>query len=121
MSGGYLRAGVTATNDPTQAPGRLHPAVIRIPETGDAVLYLGRRRMSYISGLSLAESEALLDELWQYPAAEHRIYKHKWQIGDLVVWDNRTTMHRRDPFSPTDRRIMHRTQIKGALAPAAFA
>ena len=71
--------------------------------------------------MPLAESEALLDELWQYPTAEHRIYKHKWRIGDLVVWDNRTTMHRRDPFSPSDRRIMHRTQIKGAVAPAAFA
>jgi taurine dioxygenase len=120
-SGGYLRAGVKATNDPVSAPGRLHPAVVRIPETGDAALYLGRRRMSYIHGLPLNESEALLDELWKYPAAEHRIYKHRWRIGDLVVWDNRTTMHRRDPFSPGDRRIMHRTQIKGATAPAAFA
>ena len=120
-SGGYLRAGVTPTDDPVAAPGRLHPAVVRIPETGDAALYLGRRRMSYIGGLTLAESEALLDDLWKYPNAEHRIYRHKWQIGDLVVWDNRTTMHRRDPFSPTDRRIMHRTQIKGAVAPAAFA
>lgn len=120
-SGGFLRAGVTATDSPMLAPGTLHPAVTRIPETGDAVLYLGRRRMSYISGLSLEDSEALLDELWKYPAAPHRIYKHQWQVGDLVLWDNRTTMHRRDPFPPTERRIMHRTQIKGAAAPAAFA
>lgn len=119
-SGGFLRAGVKPTNNPMRAPGTLHPAVIRIPETGDAVLYLGRRRMSYIAGLSLDESEVLLDELWKYPAAEHRIYKHQWQVGDLVLWDNRTTMHRRDPFPPTERRIMHRTQIKGAVAPAAF-
>lgn len=120
-SGGYVRAGVTPTGDPVTAPGRLHPAVVRIPETGDAALYLGRRRMSYIGGLTLTESEALLDELWKYPNADHRIYRHQWQIGDLVVWDNRTTMHRRDPFSPTDRRIMHRTQIKGVVAPAAYA
>ena len=119
-SGGFVRAGVTPINNPELAPGTLHPAVIRIPETGDAVLYLGRRRMSYISGLSLADSEALLDELWTYPAAGQRIYKHQWQIGDLVLWDNRTTMHRRDPISPTQRRIMHRTQIKGAVAPAAY-
>jgi len=118
-SGGFLRAGVTPTDNPMLAPGTLHPAVIRIPETGDAALYLGRRRMSYIAGLTLAESEALLETLWRYPAAEHRIYKHQWQIGDLVLWDNRTTMHRRDPFPPTERRIMHRTQIKGAIAPAA--
>jgi len=119
-SGGFVRAGVTPIDNPALAPGRLHPAVVRIPETGEAVLYLGRRRMSFISGLSLADSEALLDELWKYPAAEHRIYKHKWQIGDLVLWDNRTTMHRRDPFPANERRIMHRTQIKGAVAPAAF-
>lgn len=120
-SGGYLRAGVAAHDDPTTAPGTLHPAVTRIPETGDAALYLGRRRLAYIAGLSRAESEQLLDELWHYPAAPHRIYKHRWQVGDLVLWDNRTTMHRRDPFPGTERRIMHRTQIKGAAVPLAFA
>ena len=119
-SGGFLRAGVKPSNNPMLAPGTLHPAVIRIPETGDAVLYLGRRRMSYISGLTLDDSEALLNELWQYPAAAHRIYKHRWTVGDLVLWDNRTTMHRRDPFPPAERRLMHRTQIKGVAAPAAF-
>lgn len=119
-SGGFLRAGVKPSNNPMLAPGTLHPAVIRIPETGDAVLYLGRRRMSYISGLTLDDSEALLNELWQYPAAAHRIYKHRWTVGDLVLWDNRTTMHRRDPFPSAERRLMHRTQIKGVAAPAAF-
>lgn len=119
-SGGLLRAGVTPTDDPVTAPGTLHPAVIRIPETNDLALYLGRRRMSYASGLSLADSEVLLDELWQFPVAPHRIYKHNWQIGDLVVWDNRTTMHRRDAFPADERRRMHRTQIKGEAAPPAF-
>ena len=113
-AGGFLRSGLKATDDPTSAPRHLHPAVIRIPETGDAALYLGRRRMAYVAGLSLAESESLLEELWKYPVAEHRVYKHKWQVGDLVLWDNRTTMHRRDQFPPNERRIMHRTQIKGA-------
>ncbi len=119
-SGGLLRAGVTPTDDPVTAPGTLHPAVIRIPEINELALYLGRRRMSYASGLSLADSEVLLDELWQFPVAPHRIYKHNWQIGDLVVWDNRTTMHRRDAFPAEERRRMHRTQIKGEAAPPAF-
>lgn len=119
-SAGLLRAGVTPTDDPIAAPGTLHPAVIRIPETNDLALYLGRRRMSYASGLTLAQSEALLDELWQYPVAPNRIYKHNWQIGDLVLWDNRTTMHRRDAFPASERRRMHRTQIKGEAAPPAF-
>lgn len=119
-SGGFLRAGLTPTNDPISAPGTLHPARIRIPESGTVSLYLGRRRMSYADGLSLAESEALLDKLWQYATAPHRIYTHKWQVGDLVLWDNRTTMHRRDPFPGADRRRMHRTQIKGSEAPEMF-
>ena len=120
-SGGYLRKGVTATDDPLAAPGTLHPAIVRIPESNDAALYLGRRRLAYIPGLSREESDALLDTLWSYAADECRVYKHQWQIGDLVVWDNRTTMHRRDPFPATERRLMHRTQIKGKAAPAAYA
>jgi taurine dioxygenase len=119
-SGGFLRKGITPTNDPVSAPGTLHPAVIRIPETGDLALYLGRRRMAYVSGLPLDESEALLDELWKYPVAPQRTYWHKWSIGDLVLWDNRTTMHRRDAFPKSERRRMHRTQIKGIAAPPAF-
>ena len=86
---------------------------------GMTALYLGRRRMAYIPGLSREDSEALLDRLWAYPAAEHRIYKHRWSVGDLVLWDNRTTMHRRDPFPADQRRLMHRTQIKGRAAPRA--
>jgi alpha-ketoglutarate-dependent taurine dioxygenase len=42
-----------------------------------------------------------------------------WQVGDLVLWDNRCTMHRRDPLDPAARRIMHRTQIKGKARPSA--
>jgi len=120
-SGGYLRKGVAATDDPVSAPGTLHPAIIRIPESGEAALYLGRRRLAYIPGLSREESDALLDALWSYAADERRVYKHQWQVGDLVVWDNRTTMHRRDPFPATERRLMHRTQIKGTAAPIAYA
>jgi len=118
-SGGYLRAGVKADDNPVTAAGTLHPAAIRIPESGMTALYLGRRRMAYIPGLSREDSEAMLDRVWAYPAAEHRIYRHRWSVGDLVLWDNRSTMHRRDPFPGDQRRIMHRTQIKGRAAPLA--
>jgi len=114
-SGGYLRKGITASDDPRTSPGTPHPIVIQHPESGEQGLYLGRRRNAYIMGLSLDESERLLDEIWSY--AESAVYRHKWAIGDLVLWDNRTTMHRRDAFDPKARRIMHRTQIKGSHAP----
>jgi alpha-ketoglutarate-dependent taurine dioxygenase len=114
-SGGYLRKGLQATDDPRKSPGTPHPIVIQHPESGERALYLGRRRNAYVVGLSLEESEALLEEIWSY--VETAVYRHRWAIGDLVLWDNRTTMHRRDAFDPKSRRIMHRTQIKGSHAP----
>ena len=115
-SGGYLRKGLTPSNDPRSCPGTPHPIVIEHPVSGDLALYLGRRRNAYIMGFDLAESERLLDEIWSY--VETAIYRHRWATGDLVLWDNRTTMHRRDAFEATARRVMHRTQIKGSGAPS---
>jgi taurine dioxygenase len=101
--------------DPRRAPGAVHPLVRAHPVTGRPVLYLGRRRNAYIHGLPLAESEALLDRLWAHAtAAEHGWYQ-RWRVGDLVLWDNFATMHRRDSFDAGSRRLMLRTQI-GARA-----
>ena len=63
---------------------------------------------------TLAESEALLDELWSYATRAEIGWRNEWQPGDVVLWDNRCTMHRRDAFDPNSRRIMYRTQIKSA-------
>jgi len=116
-SGGFLRQGVTATDDPRTSPGAIHPLVCTHPDTGRQMLYLGRRRNAYLVGLDLAESEALLDELWRFVERPEFKWEHVWRVGDLVMWDNRCTMHRRDPFDDATRRIMHRTQIKGAASP----
>lgn len=118
-SGGYVRQGITPTDDPRQAPGTLHPLVCTHPESGRRMLYLGRRRMAWIEGLGLADSEALLDEIWARATDPVSSFTHRWRVGDLVLWDNRCTMHRRDPFDAASRRIMHRTQVKGAAPPAA--
>ena len=118
-SGGYVRQGIAATDDPISAPGTYHPIVCTHPETGRRCLYLGRRRNAYIEGLPLAESEAMLDELWHYATREALGWYNQWRVGDLVLWDNRCTMHRRDPFDAANRRIMHRTQMKGETRPAA--
>jgi len=116
-SGGYVRQGVTPTGDPRTSAGALHPLVCTHPDTRRRMLYLGRRRNAYLAGLELAESEALLDELWSHVARREFSWEHVWRVGDLVLWDNRCTMHRRDAFDPTARRIMHRTQIKGETRP----
>jgi len=114
-SGGYVRKGLSASDDPRTSVGTPHPAIIQHPVSGEPALYLGRRRNAYVMGLELAESERLLDQIWSY--VETAVYRHRWAAGDLVLWDNRTTMHRRDAFAPDSRRIMHRTQIKGSSAP----
>jgi taurine dioxygenase len=111
-SGGYVRQGVTPTGDPRSSPGTLHPLVSVHAETGRPGLYLGRRRNAYIEGLPLGESEALLDEIWAEATRSSLTWTHQWRVGDLVLWDNRCTMHRRDGFDPTARRVMHRTQIR---------
>ena len=112
-SGGYVRAGVTPTDDPRTAPGTLHPLVCTHPETGRRHLYLGRRRNAWLEGLPLDESNALLDRIWEAATADALTWRHQWRAGDVVLWDNRCVMHRRDAFDPGSRRIMHRTQIKG--------
>lgn len=118
-SGGYLRQGVTAVDDPVTSHGIYHPLLCTHPENGRRALYLGRRRNAYIGGLPLAESDALLDELWSYATRDEIVWRHHWQTGDLVLWDNRCTMHRRDSFDSATRRILHRTQIKGEIPPRA--
>jgi alpha-ketoglutarate-dependent taurine dioxygenase len=118
-SGGYVREGIVATDDPVASPGTYHPIVCTHPETGRQCLYLGRRRNAYIEGLPRAESEALLDQLWHYATRDELSWYNTWRVGDLVLWDNRCTMHRRDPFDAATRRIMHRTQIKGSARPSA--
>jgi taurine dioxygenase len=119
-SGGYLRQGVTPTDDPLAAPGAWHPAILRHPANGRATLYLGRRRNSHVEGYARDESDRLLEELWTHATQPQFVYQHVWNLGDLVMWDNRSTMHRRDPFDGEARRIMHRTQIKGSRQPVAF-
>jgi taurine dioxygenase len=114
-SGGYVRKGLAASTNPRTSVGTPHPVIIEHPVSGDLALYLGRRRNAYVMGLEPEDSERLLDELWSY--VETAVYRHRWAVGDLVLWDNRTTMHRRDAFDPKARRIMHRTQIKGSHAP----
>ena len=111
--------GFTATDDPRSSPGAVHPLVCRHPESGRQGLYLGRRRNAYLVGQELEESEALLDALWAHVDDPALAWTQVWRKGDLVMWDNRCTMHKRDEFDGGARRIMHRTQIKGEARPVA--
>ena len=112
-SGGKPRKGFENVTDVSQAPGVVHPLVRTHPESGRKALFLGRRLNAWIVGLTVAESEALLDQLWRHTMQDKFVWRQDWRVGDLIVWDNRCAMHRRDAFDPNSRRLMHRTQIKG--------
>ncbi len=110
---GGLRRGHTHATDPREAPGEMHPVIRTHPETKRQALFIGRRLDAWVEGMSTSESDALLDEIWSYVARDEDCWVQQWQVGDLVLWDNRATMHRRMSFDPNERRLMHRTQIHG--------
>ncbi len=113
---GTLRAGFEPFDDPRDAPGAVHPMVRVHEETGKRVLYLGRREWAYVPGLSLDDSEALLDELWAHAATPDNSWSQRWQPGDLIIWDNRRVLHRRDDFPAQSRRLMKRCQVLARTA-----
>jgi taurine dioxygenase len=112
-SAGFLRKGYEEVTDVRETVGARHPLVRSDPATGRKALFLGRRPNAYIVGLEVADSEALLDALWAHATQKRFAMCHEWRVGDLLMWNNLSVLHRRDPFDPDSRRIMHRTQIKG--------
>ena len=112
-SAGDLREGFQPVSDVRDAPGPSHPIIRTHPETGCNALYLGRRPNAYINGLSVAESEELLQALWAHATQDKFTWHHEWQVGDILIWDNRCVMHHRDPFDGGYRRVMHRIQCAG--------
>jgi taurine dioxygenase len=112
-SAGMLRKGYKEVTDVRETVGARHPLVRTNPKTGRKALFLGRRPNAYVLGLEVADSEALLDSLWAHATQPCFAMCHEWQVGDLLMWNNLSVLHRRDPFDPESRRVMHRTQIRG--------
>ena len=112
-SAGLLRKGYKKVVDVREVVGARHPLVRTEPTTGRKALFLGRRPNAYVLGLSVPESEALLDNLWAHATQPRFAMCHKWKVGDVLMWNNLSVLHRRDPFDPNTRRVMHRSQIKG--------
>ena len=108
---GELRAGAGEVVDVRKAPGTKHPIIRTHPATGGKTLYLGRRMNGYVQGMDVDASEALLDALWAHCTKPEFTWTHTWRVGDLLIWDNRCTIHRRDAFNGAERRVMHRTGV----------
>ena len=97
------------------APPVDHPMVRTHPETGRKSLYISHH-VSRITGMTDDESQNLLVELMAHATSDRFVYRHKWRKSDVVVWDNRCTMHRATDYDPAaERRIMHRTVVLGDI------
>jgi taurine dioxygenase len=113
---GNLRYGFDAFDDARDAPGAVHPIIQAHSETGEECLYLGRREWAYIPGLSLEDSESLLDELWAHAIPDSYVVEQNWTPGDVIIWDNRRCLHKRTSIDPAQRRLLLRCQVLARTA-----
>jgi taurine dioxygenase len=93
-------------------PPVTHALVRAHPETGDRSLYLDSTTTVGIDYMDTASGLALLDEVYKSATSDQFVYAHHWQVGDLVLWDNGVTMHRRTPFDASARRLMKRMTMR---------
>ena len=114
---GDVRLGMTRpdTDDVRLWPGVDHPIVRTHGESGRPCLYLGGRRHASVVGMPLAEGQALIEALWRHTVQDRFVWTQVWRDGDMVMWDNRCAMHRRDPFDPATVRLMHRVAVEGEV------
>jgi taurine dioxygenase len=90
-----------------------HPVARTHPETGRRSLYVNRLMTHHIEGLAAEESERILELMFRTLERPEFIYEHRWRVGDLLLWDNRCTLHARRDFDPNERRWMRRVTIRG--------
>jgi taurine dioxygenase len=98
-----------------EAPPVEHPVVRTHPETGRQILYISRH-VSHFSGMPRDESDTLLERLMAHATQERFVFRHKWGSRDVVMWDNRCTMHCATPYDAREeRRVLHRTVVLGEI------
>jgi taurine dioxygenase len=95
----------------------VHPVFRTHEETGRKAIYVDRLMTRSIEGLPQDESDALLNAVFDHAEKPEFVYRHKWRVGDLIVWDNRCSMHARDDFPSDQRRLMLRTTTQGTVRP----
>jgi taurine dioxygenase len=91
----------------------VHPIVRTHPVTKRKALYVNRLMTASIEGMSADDSEELLTYLFDHQEREEFVYAHVWQVGDIVLWDNRCVLHARSDFGPEERRLLRRVTMLG--------
>jgi taurine dioxygenase len=95
----------------------VHPVFRTHDETGRKAVYVDRLMSMRIVDMPQAESNELLDAVFDHSERSEFVYRHVWRVGDLIVWDNRCSAHARDDFPSDQRRLMLRTTVKGTVRP----
>ena len=108
-----LRKGYKEVTDVRQTVGAHHPLVRTDPKTGRKALFLGRRPERLCARPRRGRERGAARRLWAHATQPRFAMCHEWKVGDLLMWNNLSVLHRRDPFDPKTRRVMHRSQIKG--------
>ncbi len=98
---------------PADAPQFVHPVVRTHPETGRKAIYVNRLMTEHIVDMNRDESDEILATLYHHVEQPRFVYEHVWRPNDLVMWDNRCTLHARTDFDPAERRKLRRMTIKG--------
>lgn len=93
----------------------VHPVVRTVPETGRKALFVNEGFTSHIDGWPEDESRDMLERLIAHTVEARFVYRHQWQTGDVVMWDNRCTMHRATDYDTSQERTMHRSTISGNM------
>lgn len=113
--GGRAQANELLDPEDRSKPPALHPIFRTHPETGRRSLYFDPGKILRIEGLPPAESDALIDELTERMIQPDALYRHKWSVGDVVIWDNRCSYHlAAGDYPPEEDRIHWRVSIKGS-------
>ena len=99
-----------------EKPLASHPIICTHPKSKNKYLFFSPSSALKISGLDLNESKKIFEDLCKHITKNKFVLIHKWQKGDLIIWDNRTTMHKRDRFNENINRLMYRTQTIGSAS-----
>lgn len=116
---GNLERPASSAEQLASAPPVEHPLVRVHPATGRKSLFVARHVVSHVLGMSVPESRRLIDELEAFAVQPRFMYAHRWQQGDVLVWDNRCTLHRATPYDGKYDRMLQRAQVKGEVPIAA--
>ena len=105
-----------SAEEEAETPPVDHPLIRTHPKSAKQSLYINPNRIDHILGWTEAESDALLDKLYEFAFQPQFQYRHRWQPGDMVVWDNRCTMHRANAdYDLSQPRVMHRIMLEGEV------